>query len=171
MASTVELGGYAPGALGAIVQLHGAYYARHWDFGAFFEAKVAADLAAFLTRPETPDDRLWCARQDDRVVGAIAIDGSHGQAPARPGETDGHLRWFIVAEAMQGHGLGNRLLAEALAFCRARAFRSVYLWTFAGLDTARRLYEAHGFHLSEETPAATWGKTVTEQRFVLDLSP
>jgi len=169
MASEIELGGYAPGALGAIVQLHGAYYARHWGFGAYFEAKVAADLAAFLTRPETPDDRLWCARREDRVVGAIAIDGSRGETPGPPGETDAHLRWFIVSEALRGRGLGRRLLAAALAFCRAREFRSVYLWTFAGLDPARRLYEAQGFRLAEEVPAATWGKTVTEQRFVLDI--
>jgi GNAT superfamily N-acetyltransferase len=169
MAQEVELGGFAPGALGAIVQLHGAYYARHWGFGAYFEAKVATDLAAFLTRPVSPNDRLWCARQDGRVVGAIAIDASHGAAPARPSETDAHLRWFIVAEGLQGAGLGRRLLAEALAFCRTRAFRSVYLWTFAGLDVARRLYDAHGFILAEQAPAATWGVTVTEQRFVLKL--
>ena len=165
MASEIEIGGYAPGALGAIVQLHGAYYARHWGFGTYFEAKVAADLAAFLT----PDDRLWCARQEDRVVGALAIDGSHGGTSGPPGKTDAHLRWFIVAQALQGRGLGRRLLQAALAFCRAREFRSVYLWTFAGLDPARRLYEAQGFRLAEEAPAATWGKTVTEQRFVLDI--
>ncbi len=169
MASETVLGGYAPGALGAIVQLHGAYYARHWGFGAFFEAKVASDLAAFLTRTETPEDRLWCARREEQVVGAIAIDGSHGEPPVRPGETDAHLRWFIVAEALQGRGLGRRLLQEALDFCRAREFRAVYLWTFSGLDPARRLYEAQGFRLVEEAPAATWGKTVIEQRFVLDL--
>ena len=34
--------GYVPGAIGKVVELHGTYYAQHWGFGLFFEAKVAA---------------------------------------------------------------------------------------------------------------------------------
>jgi GNAT superfamily N-acetyltransferase len=185
MAGEIEIGGYGPGALGRIVALHADYYARHWGFGPYFEAKVAGDLADFLTRGERPDDRLWCARAAGRIVGAIAIDGADAaraekrgrtpfsaaaaRAPGDPGETGAHLRWFIVAEALQGAGLGARLLDGALAFCRARGFASVYLWTFAGLDPARRLYEARGFRLAEEAPAETWGTRVVEQRFVLGL--
>jgi hypothetical protein len=33
--------GYAPGAIGRVVEMHGDYYARHWGFGVFFEAKAA----------------------------------------------------------------------------------------------------------------------------------
>ena len=44
-------------------------------------------------------------------------------------------------------------------------FRSVQLWTFQGLDAARRLYESYGFQLEEEWPGAQWGKEVVEQRF------
>ena len=39
--------------------------------------------------------------------------------------------------------------------------------TFTGLDAARRMYEARGFRLVEETEAQSWGKSVREQRFVL----
>ncbi|MEJ6709722.1 MAG: hypothetical protein QNK92_13165 [Amylibacter sp.] len=39
-----------PGALGTIVALHGAHYARHWGFGTFFEAKVARELTQFVGR-------------------------------------------------------------------------------------------------------------------------
>jgi GNAT superfamily N-acetyltransferase len=134
MAGEIEIGGYGPGALGRIVALHADYYARHWGFGPYFEAKVAGDLADFLTRGERPDDRLWCARAAGRVVGAIAIDGADAaraekrgrtpfsaaaaRDPGDPGETGAHLRWFIVAEALQGAGLGARLLDGALAFSR-----------------------------------------------------
>jgi hypothetical protein len=40
------------------------------------------------------------------------------------------------------------------------------LWTFQGLDTARALYERHGFVLVKEQLGARWGNTVTEQQFV-----
>jgi len=43
----------------------------------------------------------------------------------------------------------------------------VYLWTFQGLATARRLYEKHGFRLAEERAGSQWGTQVMEQRFVL----
>ncbi len=42
----------------------------------------------------------------------------------------------------------------------------VHLWTFRGLDAARRLYEANGFALVEEQPGRQWGEEVIEQRFV-----
>jgi hypothetical protein len=42
--------GYVPGSLGRVAELHGTYYHKDWGFGLFFEAKVAAELAAFLGR-------------------------------------------------------------------------------------------------------------------------
>ena len=58
------------------------------------------------------------------------------------------------------------LLQQALAFCDQQAFEATQLWTFSGLDAARRLYESSGFTLAEEWPGQQWGETVTEQRFV-----
>ena len=68
-----------------------------------------------------------------------------------------------------GAGAGAALLDAALAFCRAQSFECVYLWTFAGLDAARRLYETRGFRLVEEKDAESWGIQAREQRFVLEL--
>jgi GNAT superfamily N-acetyltransferase len=149
-----------PGAIGELIRLHGEWYARHWGFGLAFEAKVAAELGAFALALPHEDSRLWLAMDGAEVLGGIAIDGRE-QPHAR-------LRWFIVAEAARG-GLGRRLLRAALDFCGARGFREVWLTSFAGLDPARRLYEAHGFVLEHEAPAATWGVTLREQRFRLKL--
>jgi hypothetical protein len=52
-----------------------------------------------------------------------------------------------------------------MAFCDDQGFASVQLWTFRGLDAARRLYESYGFQLKEEWPGAQWGKEMVEQRF------
>ena len=53
--------GYRPGAIGRVAQLHGEYYHRHWGFGLFFEAKVATELAAFLSRCDETRDGFWTA--------------------------------------------------------------------------------------------------------------
>jgi hypothetical protein len=46
--------GYRPGMIGRITQMHGEYYAKHYEFGHFFESKVASGLAEFSGRLEKP---------------------------------------------------------------------------------------------------------------------
>jgi GNAT superfamily N-acetyltransferase len=155
---------YLPGIMGRIVEMHAHYCARHWGFGSFFEAKIAADIAEFHRALPHPDARLWHALDEDRVVGSVGVDGRHAA------EIGAHLRWFIIDDRVRGTGLGKRLLSEALGFARERAYANVYLWTFAGLEAARHLYESRGFHLVGECEATTWGARVTEQRFLLELT-
>ena len=151
--------GYRPGAIGRITELHAGYYHRHWGFGLYFERKVAAGLAEFLGRFDPARDGLWLALLGHEIVGSIVIDG----APA--GEEGAHLRWFIVDPGQQGLGIGKRLLKSALDFSRKCGFPRVHLWTFAGLDAARRLYETHGFVLRKEHEDRQWGVTCREQLF------
>jgi GNAT superfamily N-acetyltransferase len=153
---------YAPGAIGRITEMHAAYYAQQWGFGVYFEAKVATDLSVFLSRFDTKRDGFWLARQDEgQIVGSMAIDGIKA-------DTDGaHLRWFILDPVCQGQGIGNRLMTEAINFCLQRKYTRIYLWTFAGLDAARHLYEKHGFTLCQELNAEQWGITMQEQMFEL----
>jgi len=156
--------GYRPGAIGRIVELHGVYYAAHWGFGAFFEARMARELAEFVDRFDPKRDGLWTAVVAGRIAGSIAIDGSHA------GGGGAHLRWFILDPDLHGQGTGRRLLGEAIGFCRRSGHHEVSLWTFSGLDAARRLYEQLGFRLAEERRGAQWGVEVTEQRFELRLT-
>jgi GNAT superfamily N-acetyltransferase len=159
----VKLSGYIPGAIGRIAELHGAYYHKHWDFHLFFESKVAIELSEFLRRFDEARDGFWVAIVEETIVGSIAIDGvDHGGQGA-------HLRWFIIAPENQRHGIGNKLLSEAIEFCRRKKYGRIYLWTFAGLDPARHLYEKFGFKLCEEHEGEQWGKAVTEQKFELVL--
>ena len=153
-----------PGVLGRLVEMHALYYAREWGFGPFFESKVAREVGEFALSLPRADSQIWHARRDGRVVGAIAIDG-HAAS-----EAGAHLRWFILDDDARGTGLGAALLDEAVAFSRESGFESLYLWTFEGLHTARRLYEARGFRLALALDAESWGVKVREQKFVLNLS-
>ncbi len=151
--------GYVPGLLGGIAGLHARYYARHHGFGAAFEVAVAQGLADFLPRLEHGPNAIWHVTEHGRTLASIAIDGEDlGQGLA-------HLRWFVVAEPLQGQGVGRQLLDAALAFVDARGFAATRLWTFRGLDVARHLYEARGFRLESSGPGASWGVVVEEQCF------
>ena len=159
----IKLSGYIPGAIGRIAELHGTYYHKHWGFDLFFESKVAIELSEFLRRFNEALDGFWVASIEEKIVGAIAIDGINRDSKGA------HLRWFIVAPEKQGQGVGRMLIKEAVEFCRKKELSRVYLWTFAGLDPARHLYEKFGFRLCEELEGNQWGRTVTEQRFELIL--
>lgn len=152
--------GYRPGVLGRAVEMHARYYERTAGFGRFFESKVAADLAEFAGRLDNPRNGFWFAIWSGTVVGTVAIDGED------MGPDTAHLRWFIVDDGHRGAGIGRRLLADAIGFCDRQGFAETHLWTFHGLDAARKLYETHGFSLVEELPARQWGEEVVEQRFV-----
>jgi len=157
---SIIINAYRPGIEERVVRLHAEYYAAHWNFDARFEAQVARELAEFAAGFDADRDGFWWAEADGAFAVAVAVDGSRYGDSAR-------LRWFIVDEAMQGRGVGARLLGRALDFCRERAFASVHLWTFAGLHAARKLYERNGFVLTEEAAGDGWGPVVTEQKFEL----
>jgi GNAT superfamily N-acetyltransferase len=105
---------------------------------------------------------LWIAEIDGRTVGSAAI--------VRVDDDTAQFRWFLVDEAYQKRGIGSRLINTALDFCRECGYKHVFLWTFKGLDPARRLYDKAGFILTEEKPNHEWSSvTITEQKMVVTL--
>lgn len=150
-----------PGDLGRIVELHGQLYAREYRWGINFEAYVAEGIGELVLGDGFAGGRVWIAERAGRLVGSIAIS-------ARPDRV-GQLRYFLVDPDCRGIGLGRRLVADALAFCRGSGFRSVYLWTTSDLAAAAHLYGSAGFRVVEETPEHGWGRPVLKQRYELEL--
>jgi GNAT superfamily N-acetyltransferase len=157
--------GDRPGDLGTVAAMHGVLYAREKGMDQTIEAYVAAALGAFVTARSREGDKaggLWVAELDDTVVGSIGI--------TRSGESEAQLRWFLVDPGRRGSGVGRGLLETALDYCRRNHFRSVFLWTIAGLDRAHELYRREGFTHTEDKPGHQWGIDVVEQRFDLALT-
>ncbi len=151
-----------PGDLGRVAELHGVLYAEEYGFDHRFEAYVAETLGEFGLALRPDHDRLWLAELDGRLVGSIGIVGRE--------EGAAQLRWVLVDPDARGHGLGRRLLDEALEFCRRAGFTSVFLWTVHILTPAARLYVAAGFRKTEAKPATElWGRMLSEERYDLTL--
>ena len=150
-----------PGDLGMIVHLHGLIYAREYGLDATFEPYVAKPLARCVL---DKSGRVWIAEDDaGRMLGSIAMVDA--------GEHVGQLRWFLLVPEARGIGLGRRLLETALAFARNRGFHRIFLWSFADLVDARRLYERAGFRLSQTRTGHVWGAERTELRMEIELGP
>ncbi len=151
--------GYIPGLIGRVTELHARYYSANWNFGVYFESKVAGEMAAFMARYDPALDRVWTVLRMGRIHGSLSIDRSGEQ------ENTAHLRWFIMSESLRGRGFGNELISRAMDFCREQGYARVYLWTFQGLEQAGHLYHKAGFELVESFSGDQWGTTVPEQRF------
>jgi N-acetylglutamate synthase-like GNAT family acetyltransferase len=156
--------GYMPGTIGRIVELHALYYSREWNFGHYFESKVATELSSFINRYDKSKDCIWSLLINGSLEGSIAIDSSSEESKIA------HLRWFIVSDKTKGTGAGNYLMNQAMDFCDKMSFRKVYLWTFQGLEPAKHLYLKYGFKLVDELEGSQWGTNVTEQRYELEIS-
>ena len=150
-----------PGDIGYLTHLHGVAYAREYGYDQTFEAYVADGLAEFIRSFSADKDRIWLAETNDQIIGSIAIVG-HSKVEAQ-------LRWFFVHQKYRGIGMGRKLLNEALHFCREHKYRTVFLWTTSELSTAQHLYTIAGFKRTQKKTHQIWGRTITEERYDLDL--
>jgi len=148
---------YQPGGLATLCALQSEYYAREWGFDHRYEAVVSRNMSEFLDRYNPDRDFVQLVLQNRVVKGGIVIDSMDGQIA--------QLHWFILHADLRGSGMGSRLVTNAMTFVREKGYPKVSLSTFQGLDAARYLYEKSGFILTEEKEAATWGRSVIEQRF------
>jgi GNAT superfamily N-acetyltransferase len=149
-----------PGDIGYLIFLHGLLYADEFGWDHTFEAYVAGPLAEFC-KSHTARDRIWIVEKEGTVAGSIGIVEA---APERA-----QLRWFLLHPDLRGHGLGRKLIEQAIQFCRDCQYSLVYLWTTSELRAAASLYRSGGFHLMEEKTHKILGAMVTEQRYELRL--
>jgi GNAT superfamily N-acetyltransferase len=90
-----------------------------------------------LDEPAAVYTALWVALSDGEVVGSVALRDL--------GDGALELKRMYLRSGVRGRGLGKRLLAIALDHARATGAHLVRLDTSERMETARHLYEAHGF--------------------------
>lgn len=133
----------ALGRLGAsLMRMHHRFNQRRFmSPGDNPEAGYGAFLGSQLDRPDT---LVLVAERRGHVVGYIwaAIEPeSYKELRA----TAGFIHDLLVDDEARGGGAGARLVEAAVEWLRAQGMPRVLLWTAAQNDTARKLFEAHGF--------------------------
>jgi len=161
-AAPVVLRQHRPGDIGWVVSCHGRLYAREYGWDQSFEALVAEIAARFVRRYQPTRERCWIAERDGQNVGSVFV--------VAKSTAIAQLRLLIVDPSARGAGIGRRLVAECIDFTRRAGYRKLMLWTNAGLDAARHLYEDAGFRLTREERHHSFGKDLIGQTFMLDLA-
>jgi len=150
-----------PGDIGWIIHRHGAVYAREHRFGMDFEALTAEIMAAFVRNHDPARERCWIAERDGANVGSIML--------VRQDDAVAKLRVLLVEPAARGLGLGRALVAECVRFAREAGYRRITLMTDPELTSARRIYQAAGFHLAKSEPNDLFGTGRIAETWEMEL--
>jgi len=151
--------GLRAGLVGEIVRAYSQYFVGELGWPPVYEALIAEQLGEVMQSADHEDLGVWSAWQGDEFLAAIVID-------ARPSLNEGaRIRFFITSKALQGQGIGSRLLSHALEYCDGRGEPRVWLTSVAGLEAATHLFQKNGFHVIHERTDYQWGRVVREQRW------
>jgi DNA-binding MarR family transcriptional regulator/GNAT superfamily N-acetyltransferase len=149
-----------PGDLGWVVQRNGAIYAQEYGWDASYEALVARIVADYAGRAD-PREAGWIAEVDGAPAGCVFCMGKDDRTA--------QLRLLLVEPGARGLGIGERLVAECLAFARRAGYPEIMLWTNDILIAARRIYQRFGFELVDSDPHHSFGHDLVGQNWRLSL--
>jgi GNAT superfamily N-acetyltransferase len=150
-----------PGDLGWVVMAHGEIYANEFGWNTTFEALVARIVADYTHDHDPAREAAWIAESDGRRVGCVFCVAAD--------DTTAQLRILLVDPSARGLGIGARLVDECLHFAQAAGYRRITLWTNDVLTSARRIYQAAGFQLTDEEPHHSFGHQLIGQNWARDL--
>ena len=139
-----------PGDIGYLIYMHGWIYAKECGYNHVFEGYVCKTFYEFFESYNSEKDRIWFAEVDGKIIGAVAIIGRTAKKA--------QLRWFILHPEFRGKGIGNKLLSEALNYCKEKGYQNVFLETTEDQEKAIGMYKRVGFRKVAEHENYTWGK-------------
>ncbi len=152
---------FEPGDLGMIIHMHGHIYAVENDYDIHLETYVLRGVLEFFEGYDPELDRVWICEHKNKMVGVLVLMHRENHSA--------QLRYFLIRKEYRSIGLGRELMEQYMGFFKQCGYRTGYLWTTNEQEAAIRLYEQHGFRLSEEKPSTAFGKPLIERRYDLDV--
>lgn len=160
-AGAFRLRAHNVGDMGWVVHRQAVLYAQEYGWDEQFEALVAEIAAKFIQRFDPERERCWIAERNGEIVGSVFL--------VRKSPRVAKLRLLYVESSARGLGIGARLVEECVRFARERGYRKLTLWTQNNLTSARKIYQAAGFKLTDESKHHSFGHDLVAQNWDLEL--
>jgi DNA-binding MarR family transcriptional regulator/GNAT superfamily N-acetyltransferase len=155
--ATVVIRPYRIGDVGWAIERHGRLYAEEFGWNGEFEALVATLFARFASHHDPQSEQFWIAEAGGERLGCVFVVRSDNDPRAA------QLRCLLVDPKGRGLGIGRRLVEECVGFAKSARYERMVLWTNDVLTAARRIYEAAGFSLTEESRHRSFGQDLVGQ--------
>lgn len=159
----VRLRALVPGDLGWITHRQAVLYNREYGWDWTYEGLVFDILGKFVAGFDPVREDAWVAETDYGIAGSIFLMKSDDPAVAK-------LRLLYVEPRMRGLGIGRKLVQTCIERARQLGYRELTLWTNDVLVSARRIYEAAGFRLVDQSAHHSFGHDLVGQTWTLDLA-
>ena len=149
------------GDLGLLAARQSMFYREVYGWGPGIEINIMEAATHFAAHLKPGRDQGWIAEVNGAMAGSILVTDE--------GDGLSRLRLLYVEAMARGRGIGEALVSTCINFAREVGYSEMMLWTHAVLTSARRIYAAHGFRLTESAWHDEFGEPVEGETWRLDL--
>jgi DNA-binding MarR family transcriptional regulator/GNAT superfamily N-acetyltransferase len=141
---------FRTGDMGMVTARQAILYDEGWGWGAPMEVLLGEVTSGFLKDFKPGREQCWIAERAGVMAGSIFLVDA--------GDDVAQLRLLYVEPWARGLGIGQELVRRCIEFARDGNYREIMLWTHTVLESARRIYEAAGFRITEIAMHDEFGK-------------
>lgn len=141
---------FRAGDMGMVTARQAILYDEGWGWGAPMEALLGEVTSGFLKNFKPGREQCWIAERAGVMAGSIFLVDAGGDVA--------QLRLLYVEPWARGLGIGQELVRRCTDFARDAGYGELMLWTHTVLESARRIYEAAGFRITEVATHDEFGK-------------
>jgi GNAT superfamily N-acetyltransferase len=152
---------FRAGDMGMIAARQAILYREVYGWGPQIEVIEGEVATAFLRDFKPGREQCWIAEVDGAMAGSIFLT-DEGSGLSR-------LRLLYVEPTARGLGIGEALVSTCVAFARDVGYQAITLWTHTILESARRIYAAHGFDIVDVHTHHDFGPLVQSETWRLNL--
>ncbi|MFD1610903.1 GNAT family N-acetyltransferase [Sphingomonas tabacisoli] len=141
---------FRTGDMGMVTARQAILYAEGWGWNAPMEALLGEVTSGFLKNFKPDREQCWIAERAGVMAGSISLVDAGGDVA--------QLRLLYVEPWARGLGIGEALVRRCVDFASDAGYREIMLWTHSVLTSARRIYDAVGFRITEVSTHTEFGK-------------
>lgn len=130
----------------ALCALLSVLFTQEAEFTPDSEAQRSG-LLKIIGNPEV--GAVLVAREGEAIIGMVNLLFTVSTAL---GEQVALLEDMVISPETRGHGVGSKLLTQAISFARMKGCRRITLLTDGHNQAAQRFYARHGFAVSSMVP-------------------